>query len=360
MGNIIHVVGLRVYYHWADGIYNANNPFFPVDNILRPNNLIEIDSDGLQVQNFYLVRSEVHDLDGRVRNFWTLEPGRYYYKQGAGVTEQTMARFNFELSSKVKVIYMYQDFSPQYTGRNLNSTTTEVEDDEVEEGGIYKILYIVSQLGGLFIFLIMVLGIIMYPLTNQFFIHNTAEQIKIISDLKLKQLIDPDEELQKPDLANKFNFCTFLTKIYGIFTFKKSRSSLKRQMLKAQRKEFNSQRDMIELTNSVDLMESKVNSLEKLMRKKATQKSESSHFDMDREIQNMKSDKVEVQVMSKVTKEEQKIWKDKQNDDKHSETSKIKEQEPNIQNKETLKLRDKTMTVSEMMNAISPEGEKKD
>jgi len=133
-------------------------------------------------------RNEIIDIDGRSTTFWTLTRERYHYNFQQG---KTMIQANFyPMKGLVKYYQYYSNNPPVISERMLSSstsTTSTVKKEEEENGPIFFFLYVLSQLGGLYTFLIGILGFIMYPITRQLFIRDCISDLnKLREDQMLK------------------------------------------------------------------------------------------------------------------------------------------------------------------------------
>ncbi|CAI2360015.1 unnamed protein product [Moneuplotes crassus] len=325
--NINTVAEQPVTFHWVEGIYNHNTPVQPITYILRSGRQFVIEAGGLDTYQFHLTRNEVHDIDGRTRNFWTVERGRYYYVTTLDLILE-MANLKFKLSNGYNRYDQFYDYStPFKSGRNLASTTvdtrietsTEKKIEKVEDRTLFRIFYIASQLGGLFSFLVALLGFIMYPITRQLFLQDTVNDLKVISDLKMKQMLNPEEDndlrAAKPG-KDSYGALDMVYNLICCYKSKRTALGLRALEFKDQVKGLNEGRDVINITTSLDMLEYKIDSIEKAllasqMKRKAKNQINQS-FEEEKEFKSLNEESLvrsNTNEKSQELAQQKSIWK---------------------------------------------------
>ena len=183
---------------WVDALYNHNTPEEPIQYVLRSRRQLVFDYRSLNTYKFGLQRHELHDVDGRIRNFWSLEL-EYYFELHEG-TKTEMVTMNFTLKPgyiKYNQFYDYKLPTATQEHEASSSVNAETNDGTFENGLLFNIFYVLSQLGGLYSFLVALLGFILYPIISQLFLKD------IINDFNDKeiQLLRNEE-----DFKRKLNF----------------------------------------------------------------------------------------------------------------------------------------------------------
>ena len=121
---------------------------------------------------FRLIRNVVEDLDGRTSVFWRMEEKNYfYYFMGPDNRNYFVSTFQPIYGYyKYKQYYAYDQ--PSITRRldgSLTNVSTKNEITENNSSTIFQILYVLSQLGGLYIFLTNFVSFIITMRTYQSF-----------------------------------------------------------------------------------------------------------------------------------------------------------------------------------------------
>ena len=139
---------------WVDGYYNYDYPSNPIQYTINSYNNVAFDSRSYDRITFKLKLSQVIDLDGRTQRFFRLELSNYVYKYNPG--GKVMMRAAIFIDNDHTIYYQTLSYgTPTFNRRlqdkkvNENSTTSEKEHNSFP---LFKIFYILSQLGGLFIF----------------------------------------------------------------------------------------------------------------------------------------------------------------------------------------------------------------
>ena len=109
---------------------------------------------------------KVIDIDGRERDFYRMEFGNYIYQFGA-TSEGTLFLCDVYLGDSYTVYYQTLSYETPIPTRRLSDNKVDVTfkttDKEENSFIIYKFFYILSQLGGLFIFWMLIIGLIIKP-----------------------------------------------------------------------------------------------------------------------------------------------------------------------------------------------------
>lgn len=193
---------------WVEGSYNYADPSNPVSYHLR-SELINWDPIGADSIHYRIQRNEIWDVDGRAHIFWKMERVNYRYTY-TGLIGFNVYMFFFEAENYIRYTQYYIYSISSNRRRTLETgidKTTEVEKvDEVTDSMVIKIFFIISQVGGLYSFLIMALGLVMFPFIQKLYLHSAVNKLRSINSQRLKEIKQKEYQiLQDQDVLIDFD-----------------------------------------------------------------------------------------------------------------------------------------------------------
>mmetsp|Transcript_26296 Transcript_26296/g.23261 ORF Transcript_26296/g.23261 Transcript_26296/m.23261 type:complete len:156 (+) Transcript_26296:102-569(+) len=153
-------------------MYNYADPTNPIKYALNQGNHMHY---GNMINNPTMVkmeRSVIMDIDGRIRTFWNAKITHF-----SPVAFQVFPGFPISLESTLKQNYykynQYYAYGKATGVRRLSSSevksSIKSKEEESNNNVIFYMFYIMSQLGGLYAFLTLILGFIIQPIILRMF-----------------------------------------------------------------------------------------------------------------------------------------------------------------------------------------------
>ncbi|CAI2378820.1 unnamed protein product [Moneuplotes crassus] len=178
--------------HWVDAYYDHTNPLTPIKYVLTSGNQYLMDYTTRDFINFELIRNELHDLDGRVTNFWRLQLVTYFSKDGFIGSDFYVTVL---LSNEYNLYLQYYAYSSPQSLRNLDTeqVTTKTDKEEVNSKFMFKFLFALSQAGGLYTLLLVIIGLVLSPLITRNFYEDSCEKL-VEKNLKMMENVQDCSE----------------------------------------------------------------------------------------------------------------------------------------------------------------------
>lgn len=160
----------------SEGYYDPSNTTNPIKYRLNQDIRVPVTYGGYSERKYGLVSNTVVKTDGSTSKFFDME-----FLSGGDFSFGAIYCSNIRviLSDRYNYYEMYVDYQPSTDRRNLASSG----DDNLMSSE-YFIFYILSQAGGLYAFLVLVLGFVVHHITKQSFYHSAINQVYKINSIK--------------------------------------------------------------------------------------------------------------------------------------------------------------------------------
>mmetsp|Transcript_12836 Transcript_12836/g.11366 ORF Transcript_12836/g.11366 Transcript_12836/m.11366 type:complete len:199 (-) Transcript_12836:87-683(-) len=194
-------------YTFVDAFYNYANHSNPIIYGLNTGNQLYYSSSQNSFVSGKMQRSVVSDIDGRLTNFWnfrTIRDLQFHPQLYYGY----IMIFEFHIQSDYYLYKQYYSFDKPTISRRLSesevNTVEKVEEEDLNNNILFRFFYILSQLGGLYSTLSLILGLILQPIIANMF---RTEAIKLLNEEEKTSLsISSSSSLSSENLSqNKLN-----------------------------------------------------------------------------------------------------------------------------------------------------------
>lgn len=153
--DLFYIDGTQFEILWVDGYYNCEDPSNPITYHINSANNVQFDFRSIDRIKMSLKLFQILDLDGRSQIFFRLEFSNYLYQFNPaqlGIMHLT----EIFLENDHTLYLQTLTYDPPVANRRLSNSQIDTSAKTIEEEQnsffLFNFLYILSQLGGFFIF----------------------------------------------------------------------------------------------------------------------------------------------------------------------------------------------------------------
>lgn len=179
--------GTAIMLAYIDAEYDHTDATNPVKYHVNMDNFFQIDTYGRYHWYYKMRENRIVFLNGTTTTFYSLENVSLGYQY---VYSDYLSAIRLELDDFVSVYTQYEEYQPDLTptSRRALSTTSETSESEVSMSFPYTIFYIFSSLGGFYAICVFIIGILLRPAVDKFFIHECVNSSHIAHKVELSKL----------------------------------------------------------------------------------------------------------------------------------------------------------------------------
>jgi hypothetical protein len=159
-------------------------------------------ADGESHYKFQLSRNEVIDVDGRTHYFWNLQETNFRYEYTGSLGKY----ININIGASPQIMSYTQYYTYElYDGSNLTiegDTSYEVTEDKFNDSFVIRIGFIISQTGGLYIILVVIVNFILKPFARKVFLHDLVNSVIKVN--KINEVNAKKEAIKREDRSKLY------------------------------------------------------------------------------------------------------------------------------------------------------------
>ena len=182
-----------------------------------------------------------------------------------------MLNMKFGLKKGVRKYSQYYVYKP-IVRRNLQVTeivTVKTQKEEINNSAIFKVFYTISQLGGLYAFLVCLIGFFMIPITRKVLVFEAVKDLKQFNEKEINKMMKKENQRNEQEDVDFQNFEreneSSNTKSYSFSELLEYIFSCKNNENEGISVEVNSlsqNRDLLNISTSLNVIEYKLKSIE--------------------------------------------------------------------------------------------------
>lgn len=179
---------------FIEGVYDETTPESPLLYMVNTDVIFRVDPYDYAWYDFKIRPQVINYLNGTQEVFYTL---RYTYFSYAYSNPDDVLAVFFSMDDEYDIYTQYKYYQPDLSAymvrRNLNTTSSATVKEETKVPKIYEVFYTISNLGGLYVFCLFVLGFFLRPIVDKMFMHETVNAVHRLNKQEIAKL-KKDEE----------------------------------------------------------------------------------------------------------------------------------------------------------------------
>lgn len=194
-----YILNSSVQLLYVDTVYDEGNHADPIKYLVNTEVIMRFDPYDFSYYYFRIRPNRVKFLNGTEQVFFDLcfNSFNYVYDDETYVS-MLYLMLDDEYEVYTQYLYFQPDLSTDTEGgrRVLNATSTYVK-DEKRVPILYEIFYIASSLGGLYTFCLFVIGLLLRPVIDKMFAHETVNTIHQVNKNVVTLLKNEERKLEE-------------------------------------------------------------------------------------------------------------------------------------------------------------------
>lgn len=168
-----------VQFLYVEAVYDETNHEDPIKYLINTDVIMRFDPYDYSYYDFRIRPNVVKFLNGTERVFFDMRFMYYsYYYMDETYVSNVYLLIDDEYEVYTQYLYFQPELDTETVGgrRALNSTSTHTK-DESKPPIIYEVFYIISSLGGIYTFCLFVIGLVLRPIIDKMFAHETVNTV---------------------------------------------------------------------------------------------------------------------------------------------------------------------------------------